>query len=173
MSGLECHTRGIHATSWHIWYDEETWSVTQFRSVPMSPMHPRMQGRECAIMHLCHDRGYEIAVMFVKVLKGNAAAADTLQLGYSERQEVVNVAFRFLAKPRDCPVIVAGDLGIGLSTVHNYIRTNALQEKVQTHCIQSQTFHTFFRSAKPGYRCTSITTDPQRMIAYQFEINSL
>ena len=56
MSSLECHTRGIHATSWHIWYDEETWSVTQFRSVPMNDKHPRLRDRECVMMHLCHDR---------------------------------------------------------------------------------------------------------------------
>ena len=99
------------------------------------------------------------------------AAVDALQLGYSERQEVVDVAFRFLAKPRDCPVIVAGDLGVGLSTVHAYIRSCALQEKVQTHCVRNQNFHTFFRSAKPGYRCISINTDSQRMIACQIEIN--
>ena len=74
------------------------------------------------MMHLCHQRGFEIAVMFVKVLRGNAAAAATLQLGYSERQEVVDIAFSFLAKPRGCPVIVAGDLGVGLPTVHAYIR---------------------------------------------------
>ena len=172
MSSQIRNTTGIHATSWHIWYDEETWSVTQFRSVPMNDKHPRLRDRECVMMHLCHDRGYEIAVMFVKVLKGNAAAADTLQLGYSERQEVVDVAFRFLAKPRDCPVIVAGDLGVGLPTVHAYIRDHALQDKVQTHCINKQTFHTFFCSAKPGYRCTSINTNNPRMIAYQIEINS-
>ena len=172
MSSQLCHSRGIHATSWHIWYDEESWSVTQFRSVPMSDVHPRLRDHECAMMHLCHDRGYEIAVIFVKVLKGNAAAVDTLQLGYWERQEVLNVAFSFLSKSRDCPVIVAGDLGVGLSTVHAYIRKNALQEKVQTHCIKNQTFHTFFCSDKPGYGCTSINTDSQRMIAYQIEINS-
>ena len=126
MSSRLCHTRGIHATSWHIWYDEDAWSVRGFRSVPMTDKHSRLRDRECAMLHLCHDRGYEIAVMFVKVLKGNSAAADTLQLGYSERQEVVDIAFRFLAKPRDCPVIVAGDLGVGLSTVHNYIRSGAL-----------------------------------------------
>ena len=124
------------------------------------------------MLHLCHDRGYEIAVMFVKVLKGNSAAADTLQLGYCERQEVVDVVFRFLTKPRDCPVIVAGDLGVGLPTVHAYIRSNALQDKRQTHCINKQTFHTLFRSAKPAYRCSRINTDSPRMIAYQVEINS-
>ena len=36
MSSRLCHTTGIHAMSWHIWYDEETWSVTQLCSVPMS-----------------------------------------------------------------------------------------------------------------------------------------
>ena len=173
MTGEIRHTRGIHATSWHVWYDEMTWSVTEFRSVPMSDVHPRLRHRECAMMHLCHDRGFEIAVMFVKVLKGNAAAVDTLQLNYSEREAVVNAAFSFLAEPRSCPVIVAGDLGVGLSTVHAHIRSNALQDQVQAHCIKNQTFHTFFHSAKPGYRCTSITTDSQRMIAYQIEINSL
>ena len=172
MSSRVCETSGDHATSWHIWYDEEQWSVKQLRSVPMSDVHPRLRHRECAMMHLRHDRGFEIAVMFVKVLKGNAAAADTLLLGYSEREEVVDVAFRFLTKPRDCPVIVAGDLGVGLATVHAHIRSNALQDQVQTHCIKNQTFHTFFHSAEPGYRCTSITTDLQRMIAYQIEINS-
>ena len=172
MSSRLCHTRGIHATSWHIWYDEETWSVTQFRSVPMSDNHSRLRDREYAIMHLCHDRGYEIAVMFVKVLKGKQAAADTLQLNYSERQEVLDIAFRFLAKPRDCPVIVAGDFGVGLSTMHDYIRRNALQEQVQTHCIKNQSFHALFRSAKPGYQCTSINTHSQRMIALQIEFNS-
>ena len=70
MSSRLCHTRGIHATSWHVWYDEMTWSVTEFRSVPMSDVHPRLRDREYALMHLCHDRGYEIAVMFVKVLGG-------------------------------------------------------------------------------------------------------
>ena len=35
MSSRVCHTTGIHATSWHVWYDEMTWSVTEFRSVPM------------------------------------------------------------------------------------------------------------------------------------------
>ena len=172
MTGEIRHTRGIHATSWHIWYDEEAWSVRGFRSVPMTDKHSRMRDRECAMLHLCHDRGYEIAVMFVKVLKGKQAAAHSLQLNYKERQEVVDIAFRFLAKPRDCPVIVAGDLGVGLSTVHNYIRSGALQDKVQTHCIKSQSFHTLFHSAKPGYRCTSIDTRSQRMIAYQIEINS-
>ena len=172
MSSRSCHTKGIHATSWHIWYDQMTWSVEEFRSVPLSRVHPRLRDRECAIMHLIHDRGYEIAVMFVKVLKGNAAAADTLQLGYSEREEVVEVAFRFLAKERDCPVILAGDLGVGLATVHAYIRSSALQEKVQTHCIPKTTFHTFFCSAKHGYRATTINTDSPRMLAYHIEINS-
>ena len=46
MSHLSCETIGDHPTSWHIWFDEEEWSVSQLRSVPMSPMHPRMQGRE-------------------------------------------------------------------------------------------------------------------------------
>ena len=124
------------------------------------------------MMHLCHQRGFEIAVMFVKVLRGNAAAADTLQLNYIDRQEVVDIAFSFLTKARGCPVIVAGDLGVGLPTVHAYIRSVALQDKVQTHCINKQTFHTFFCSAKPGYRCTSINTNNPRMIAYQIEINS-
>ena len=172
MSSRLCKTGGMHATSWHIWYDEETWSVTEFRTVPMSDVHPRLRHRECAMMHLCHQRGFEIAVMFVKVLRGLAAAAHTLQLDYSERQEVVDIAFSFLAKPRGCPVIVAGDLGVGLPTVHAYIRSNALQDKVQTHCINKQTFHTLFRSAKPAYRCTSINTDSPRMIAYQVEIYS-
>ena len=98
-------------------------------------------------MHLCHQRGFEIAVMFVKVLKGNAAAVDTLQLGYSEREEVVDVAFSFLAKPWNCRVIVAGELGVELATVHAHIRRRALQKKVQIHCIKNQTFHTFFHSA--------------------------
>ena len=88
----------------------------------MNEEHPRLADRECAIIKLWHDRGYEIAVMFVKVLRGKAAADETLQLGFHERQAVVDVVFRFLTKPRDCPVIVAGDLGVGLATLHNYIR---------------------------------------------------
>ena len=63
MTGEIRHTRGIHATSWHIWYDEEAWSVRGFRSVPMTDKHSRLRDRECAMLHLCHDRGYEIAVM--------------------------------------------------------------------------------------------------------------
>ena len=31
MSSRLCHTGGMHATSWHVWYDEETWLVTEFR----------------------------------------------------------------------------------------------------------------------------------------------
>ena len=172
MSSEIRNTTGIHATSWHIWYDEETWLVTEFRTVPMSDVHPRLRHREYAMMHLCHHRGFEIAVMFVKVLRGNAAAAHTLQLDDSERKEVLDIAFSFLAKPRGCPVIVAGDLGITLPTVHAYIRSSALQDKVQTHCIPKESFHTFFRSAKPAYRCTSINIDSPRMIAYQVEVNS-
>ena len=54
MSSRLCHTGGMHATSWHVWYDEETWLVTEFRIVPMSDVHPRLRHRECAMMHLCH-----------------------------------------------------------------------------------------------------------------------
>ena len=54
MSSRLCHTGGMHATSWHVWYDEETWSVPEFRTVPMSDVHPRLRHRECAMMHLCH-----------------------------------------------------------------------------------------------------------------------
>ena len=86
MSSQSCYTKGIHATTWHIWFEEMTWSVEEFRSVAMDTVHPHLRDRECAIMHLIHARGFEIAVMFVKVLKEHAAAADTLQLGYSERE---------------------------------------------------------------------------------------
>ena len=172
MSHRICNSTGEHATSYHCWYDPEAWSVTDFRTVPMNHEHPRLRIRDCAIMHLLHDRGYEIAVMFVKVLKGNYAAAHTLQFGIGERQAVVDMAFKFLQIPRDCPVIVAGDLGVGLSTLHTYIQSNALQEKVQTHCIRRQSFHTIFFSAKPGYRCTSVDTDSPRMVAYQIASNS-
>ena len=110
--------------------------------------------------------------MFVKVLQGNAAAADTLQLGYSERQEVVDAAFTFLTEPRSWPAMVAGDLGVGLPTVHVYIHEHALQEKVQTHGINRQTFHTLFYSAKPEYQCTSIITNSPRMLLHQDQINS-
>ena len=101
----------------------------------MNDKHPRLRDRECVMMQLCHDRGYEIAVMFVKVLRGKAAADNSLQLGFHEREAVVDVVFRFLTKPRDCPVIVAGDLGVGLATVHDYHRIYKLQYTVQTHCI--------------------------------------
>ena len=107
--------------------------MKKFRTVPMSDVHPRLRHRECAMMHLCHQQGFEIAVMFVKVLRGKAAADHTLQFGYYEREEVMDIVFNFLTKPRRIPVIVAGDLGVGLSTVHAYIRSNALQEKAVSY----------------------------------------
>ena len=54
MSSRVCKTEGMHATSWHVWYDLETWSVAEFRTVPMCTQHPRLRFRSCAIMHLCH-----------------------------------------------------------------------------------------------------------------------
>ena len=167
-----CETKGEHATSWHVWYDDDQWTVAEFSTVPMSPDHPCLRGRECAIMHLCHHRGFELTVMFVKVLRGIAAADDTLQLNYSEREAVVNAAFSFLAEPQGCPVIVASDLGVGFSTVHEYISSNKDRATVQTHCIHEGSFHTFFRSAKPWYRCISINIDNPRMFAYQVEVHS-
>ena len=146
--------------------------MKEFHTVPMGNVHSSLRHREYAMMHLCHQRGFEIEVMYVKVLRGGAAAAHTLQLDLSGRQELVDTAFSFLARPRNCPGIVAGDLGVGLPTVHAYIRSAALQDIVQTHCINRQTFHTLFRSAKPSVRCTSINTDSPRMIAHQVEINS-
>ena len=144
--------------------------MKRFETAPISSKHPRLRDRECAIMHLCHQRGFEIDIMFVKVLKGNAAAVDTLQLNLSDRDAVVDAAFSFLAEQRKCPVIVAGDLGVGLSTVHQYIRSNDLQNTVQTHCIPKQSFHTFFCSPRSAFRCTTINTDNPRMLAYQFEV---
>ena len=63
MSSRSCYTEGSgrHATSWHVWYDETAWAVAEFRSVPMSDVHPRqldcyvhpcLRDRECAMMHL-------------------------------------------------------------------------------------------------------------------------
>ena len=96
-----------------------------------------------------------------------------MQLNYNERQEVVDIAFRFLAKARNCPVIVAGDLGVGLPTVHAHMRRERLEDEVKTHCtFPLSTFHTLFRSFMSGYKCTSINTDSGRMIAYQIEISS-
>ena len=159
MTGEIRHTRGIHATSWHIWYDEDAWSVRGFRSVPMTDKHSRLRDRECAMLHLCHDRGYEIAVMFVKVLKGKQTADHSLQLNYNERQEVVDIAFRYLAKSRDCPVIVAGDLGVGLSTVHAFAGEFGIAWAHKTMamtscCFTSNAISSVGRHHAAMYRCT-------------------
>ena len=110
--------------------------------------------------------------MFVKNMKGHAAAVDTLQLGFCQRQEVVDAAFRFLLGQQNCHAVVAGDLGVGFPTVHAYIRDNALQDRVQTHCIQKQTFHILFKNDKHKCQCTSINTDSPRMLVHQVEISS-
>ena len=168
-----CESNGMHATSWHVWYDSNQWTVKKFNIVPMSRDHPRLRGRECAMMHLCHHSGFQITVIFVKVLRGNSAADDSLQLDHSGREAVVNAVFSFLCEERSCPVIVAGDLGVGLSTLHAYIRDNALQDKVQTHCINKQCFHSLFRNApNQHHRCTSLNADLPRILAYQVESNS-
>ena len=172
MSSRVCHTGRPHATSWHIWYDKEIWSVEEFYTVPMGKMHTCLRDREYAKIHLSHQRGFEIEVMFVKVLRGRVAAAPTLHLGYIARQEVLDTVFNFLTRSRNCPVIVAGDLGVGLPTVHAYIRNAALDDIVQTHCINKHTFHTLFHSVKSRFRCTAINIDSPRMIAYQVEIKS-
>ena len=87
------------------------------------------------------------------------AAVDALQLGYSERQEVVDVAFRFLAKPRDCSVIVAGDLGVGLSTVHAFAREFGIAwahkpMAMASRCFTSNAISSVGRHHAAMYRCT-------------------
>ena len=73
-----CKSGGYANPTWHIWYEETEWTVTEFSTVPLCQVHPRLRFRECAIMHLSHHRGIELIVMFVKVLRGIAAADDTL-----------------------------------------------------------------------------------------------
>ena len=111
MNNLWRRTGDIQTMAWHIWYDRDTWSVSEFRSEPMSDA---LRHLECARMQLRHYKGYEIAVMFVKVQRGMNATARTLQFGLSDRRAVVDAAFRFLAKPQNCPALVVGDLGVGL-----------------------------------------------------------
>ena len=178
MSSLICHTGDRHPTSWHVWFQKETWSVKDFFSAPMSDVHPRfllnpfLQSRECAMLHLRHHHGHEFAVMFVKILKGAAAAVNTLRLGLSERQAVVDAVFTFLTKTRNCPAIVAGDFGVGLPTLHAFIRSEALENKVHTFCIASQTFHTLFYSGQHLHQCASISTNSSRMLLHEVDIHS-
>ena len=172
MGSLERHTKNRPPTTWHVWYEQEICSVTDFHSAPLSEDHLYMRGRECAMLHLRHHQGYEIHLMFLMILRGTAAAASTLELGLSARQEVLDAAFRFLTKRRKCPAMVAGDFGLGLATLHAFIRMHPLKDKVQANCIQQHTFHTLFYSAKPEYQCTTINTGSPRMLQHQVQFNS-
>ena len=154
-------------TKWHVWYNHEIWSVTSFRTAPFT------EHRECVMIELRHHQGYEVAIMYVKNLKGTAAAVHTLQFGIFERNAAVKAVFSFLTAHRHCPAMVAGDLGVGTPTVHAHIRNHPhLEDVLQTHCIEKETFHSIFHSAKQGYHCTSLHTESLRMLVHQVQINN-
>ena len=62
--------------------------------------------------------------------------------------------------------MVVGDLGVGLASLHNYMRVQDIDDSVQTHCNKSQTFHALFRGQNSAITRT-INTGSERMMLHQ------
>jgi len=158
-------------TTWHVWYDPDMWSVSEFElsylGADRSPSAQEALGkRQCAILSLRYHDGTQIRLMVMKILKGTAAAVDILQLNSVKREEIMECAFDFLSRPNTGAKMVVGDLGVGLATLHNYMRLHDIDDGLQTHCNKSQTFHALLRA--PGNTMTTtIDTGSERMMLLQ------
>ena len=82
-------------TSWHLWWHENEWTVVSFHSEPLNVSVPELEHRQCARMELCHKTGYELAMMFMKNVRGRATGDDALYLSLPQRQQVLDTAFNF------------------------------------------------------------------------------
>ena len=156
--------------SWHVWYHKNMWRVQNFRVTNLA------QGRQCATINLLHKSGFETAVMLVKNLKGKSAAPHSLRFSIVAREEVMNAVVSFLLCPRHCPAIVAGDLGVGLATVHHHLvgptSNNPFQIRMQSYCNENQSFHILVRDADGAYECNSIATHSLKMMVFQSQRRS-
>ena len=158
-------------TSWHCWCDPNMWTVEDFDVQDLGTGRELsaqrcLRNRQCAILDLRYHDGTQVRVMVMKNLKGRAAAVDTLQFDFVKRQEILDIVFEFLCPPSIGVHMVVGDLGVGLASVHNYMRVQDIDDSVQTHCNKSQTFHALFRAQNDAITST-INTGSERMMLHQ------
>ena len=157
--------------SWHVWYDSDMWILSRFELQDLGTgrsrcPHISLHNRQCAILDLRRHDGTQVRMMVMKNLKGSAAAVDTLQLSVFKRLEIMEIVFEFLCRPFAGASMVVGDLGVGLATLHDYMRVHEVDDSVQAHCNKSQTFHILFR-ALSNTRTPTIDTGSQRMMLLQ------
>ena len=158
-------------TSWHVWYDPAMWTLSGFELQDLGAgrsrrAQKRPRDRHVAILNLCYHDGTQMRVMFMKNLKGTAAADSTLQLDLRKRGAILETVFEFLCLPFTGATMVVGDLGVGLPTLHDHMRLQGIVDSVQAHCNKSQTFHALFRAPNNAMTST-IDTGSQRMMLHQ------
>ena len=110
----------------------------------------------------------------MKNVKGRATRDETLCFSLSQRQQVLDRVFAFLLEPRKCDALVAGDLGVGLPTLHNRMQSMGVEKVLETHCIANQTFHTLFHNGTQKNKCTTISPDKcnSRMLIHEIKASS-
>ena len=98
--------------------------------------------RRCAIADIVHRHGFQISIMFAKVLKGTAGADYSLVFDFSRREEVVRSVLDFVSAPRSGAAVVAGDFGVAVATLHHYmhitgqeVSRDALQSSATFSCV--------------------------------------
>ena len=159
--------RGNHEpTAWHVWYDDSIWACTSIDLQSRSTKHVGADmrfPRECAIVQLQHIAGISVIVMFMK----NASCDDV------ESEEVLHAAFSFLDRHTDQPVIVAGEMGVGVAQLHAFMRKNKYERSVDSHCIPRQNFHVLCRTNADKKTCctSSIATEWSCMMVHQIHMS--
>ena len=180
-SGLKSTTLATKDTSWNVWYDATFWCVDAFHlenlNEGLSDGGDALAHRRCGILHLSNILGAKFRLMVMKNLVGTKLKGTVgLQLDQVNRQHIMHRLFSFLQAPlpqrdgvetMDVQMVV-GDFGLGLGTLHTYMREHKKVDGFHTHCNQSQTIHAVIALAKAPVSTCTRHTDTERMTLLEF-----